>query len=169
MKNTFIRYSCLVLSLAVMTFIFIMSHQPADVSTAQSGGFIEFAAKVFLNDFEELSAEQQEEIIISYQLLARKAAHFSVYMALAFLLSGFFHSFKCLEKACGYIFAFLIAFVFSCSDEIHQYFIPGRSCQVSDVLLDASGMIFGILVFIIFTLLIKRFRGVSSGENEIRQ
>lgn len=147
-----------------MIFIFCMSHQPATVSSEQSGGVIEFVAKLFVKDFENLSLEQKQIIIDSYQHFVRKLAHFSVYTALAFLLSGFFHSFEALKKAACYVISFLIAFIFSCSDEIHQYFIPGRSCQITDVLLDSGGMIFGILIFILFTLIFVGNRGASSSE-----
>ncbi len=147
-----------------MIFIFCMSHQPADISSEQSGGVIEFVAKIFVKDFENLSIEQKQIIIDNYQHFVRKLAHFLVYTSLAFLLSGFFHSFEVLKKASGYIISFLVAFIFSCSDEIHQYFISGRSCQISDVLLDSGGMFFGILIFILFTLIFVGNRGASSSE-----
>ncbi len=147
-----------------MTLIFVMSHQPADVSSAQSGGIIEFIAKIFLDDFELLSSAEKKAIIQEYQHLVRKAAHFLVYSALSFLLCGYFVSFEPLKKLYGFIFAFLISLIFSCSDEIHQFFVTGRSCQVSDVFLDSSGILFGIIVFLILTLLFNRIRGVSSGE-----
>jgi len=35
--------------------------------------------------------------------------------------------------------AFAIAFLYGVSDEIHQYFVPGRHPDVLDVVADASG------------------------------
>ena len=45
--------------------------------------------------------------------------------------------------------AFLLAVAYAISDEIHQFFVPGRSCQIKDVLIDSCGAAVGIgLVFI---------------------
>lgn len=48
----------------------------------------------------------------------------------------------------------MIAFVFlyACSDEFHQYFIPGRAMAFKDVLIDTSG---GITGYIIVTIIEK--------------
>lgn len=37
-------------------------------------------------------------------------------------------------------------FLYACSDELHQYFVPGRSCQFKDVLIDTFGVITGIML-----------------------
>ena len=39
--------------------------------------------------------------------------------------------------------------IYAISDEIHQSFIPGRSPQVTDVLIDTMGVILGILLVIL--------------------
>ena len=40
----------------------------------------------------------------------------------------------------------LTATVYAATDEFHQLFIPGRSGQVSDVLLDSAGALAGVLI-----------------------
>lgn len=40
----------------------------------------------------------------------------------------------------------LISFIYACSDEIHQLFIPGRSGQFTDVLIDTSGALIMLLI-----------------------
>ena len=37
--------------------------------------------------------------------------------------------------------------LYACSDEFHQYFVPGRSCKFFDVCVDSSGAFFGALLF----------------------
>jgi VanZ family protein len=49
-----------------------------------------------------------------------------------------------------------ICFIFACIDEYHQTFIPGRTGQFSDVLIDMIGVIFGCLLFNIYKRSIKR-------------
>lgn len=31
------------------------------------------------------------------------------------------------------------------TDEVHQLFVPGRSCQVTDMLIDSCGVLAGVL------------------------
>ena len=37
--------------------------------------------------------------------------------------------------------------LYACSDEFHQYFVPGRSCKFFDVCVDSTGAFFGALLF----------------------
>lgn len=37
--------------------------------------------------------------------------------------------------------------LYACSDELHQYFVPGRSCKFFDVCVDSTGAFFGALFF----------------------
>ena len=46
-----------------------------------------------------------------------------------------------------------LAFLYACSDEIHQLFVNGRSGEFTDVLLDTCGAGFGILVVITMSLI----------------
>ena len=41
----------------------------------------------------------------------------------------------------------LICFVYACSDEWHQTFVPGRAGQFRDVLLDTAGSLTGLLTW----------------------
>ncbi|MDV4152686.1 VanZ family protein [Clostridium sp. AL.422] len=125
-----------------MIVIFIMSHQPGEVSSNQS----ELVLKIFslvgieLNDyFGELAT-----------FIVRKVAHFSEYMILFFLSYNVSRHYGNIRGLRFYLIIFV--FLYACTDELHQYFIPGRSMAFKDVLIDTSGGIFG---FIIITLLEK--------------
>ena len=55
------------------------------------------------------------------------------------------------------LLAFLICGLYAISDEIHQLYVQGRSGQVSDVLIDSSGALVGILSIVaIRSWLIKK-------------
>jgi VanZ family protein len=41
--------------------------------------------------------------------------------------------------------AVLLVFLFACSDELHQYFVPSRTASVRDSLLDLFGGVCGVL------------------------
>lgn len=67
------------------------------------------------------------------------------YAVLGFLLVGAVASGKqdCKKAAA---MAFAIAVLYAVSDEIHQYFVPGRACMLTDVGFDSAGAIFGIIL-----------------------
>lgn len=50
-------------------------------------------------------------------------------------------------------YSLILSILFSISDEIHQYFVPGRFCSVTDVLIDTCGIVLGI--FLIHQISIK--------------
>lgn len=49
-----------------------------------------------------------------------------------------------------------IAALYAASDEIHQLFVPGRSGQLSDVILDSAGALAGVAAFTVLCWLINR-------------
>ena len=72
------------------------------------------------------------------RFLILKSFHLIEYAFLACLLS-----LAIFKKKWVIIFAFLYAI----SDEIHQYFIPGRTCRFRDTLIDLTGILIGIFIF----------------------
>ena len=75
-------------------------------------------------------------------LIVRKFAHFTEYLILGMLCLNMIK--KCGLKNC---LAILICVLYAASDEIHQIFVPGRSCRVMDILLDSFGSISGIIIY----------------------
>jgi VanZ family protein len=89
-----------------------------------------------------------------YDFILRKIAHVTEYFILTFFL---FRAFK--ESFDIRIFYFFISpalasFFYAISDEIHQSFVPGRTCAVRDVFIDSLGVV--IFYFIIRRLTVKQ-------------
>ncbi|QQO11303.1 VanZ family protein [Breznakiella homolactica] len=61
-----------------------------------------------------------------------------------------------------FIFTALIASAYGAADEIHQYFVPGRSCSVWDWLADTLGAALGAGAF---WVVIRRVMKVAAGGN----
>lgn len=139
-----------------MSFIFSLSAEPAEVSSETSGRIVRKICRIIEPEFDELSQKEQFEMTERYQFYIRKTAHFSAYTFLA-LLTGLAvcpHTKKYAYRLGG---AFIISVLYAISDEIHQYFVPGRSCELRDVLIDSSGVTLGcILLYISFILISKR-------------
>ena len=114
-------------------FIFIMSHTNGNDSSSQSN----FIAKLIL-----------EFINIDHNTLTfmiRKIAHMSEYAILLLLL---YYALSNVISKHTLSLSLLVTFIYACSDEFHQLFIPGRSGQFKDVLIDTSGAL--IMLMIIF-------------------
>ena len=48
--------------------------------------------------------------------------------------------------------AWIIGTAYAVTDEIHQHFVPGRSCELRDICIDSAGVLCGVLI----TLLLHR-------------
>ena len=46
--------------------------------------------------------------------------------------------------------------MYAITDEIHQFFVPGRSCRIFDAFVDSCGVITGILLYISMLKIIDR-------------
>ena len=110
-----------------MILIFIQSAMPGDVSEAES----EWVAYLLTGRHYELS---QAELTI---WLIRKTAHFGEYLLLGLGLRWALKSSA---------LAWIIGAAYAVSDELHQLFVPGRSCEVLDVCIDAAGVLVGVLI-----------------------
>lgn len=57
-------------------------------------------------------------------------------------------------------------FVLCCTDEFHQKFVPNRTSNVGDVLIDFGGRIVGATIFYIldYVLINKRYLRIPKGQ-----
>ena len=125
-----------------MVCVFLFSCENADDSSDTSGRFVNLVISIFYGDYDELPMWEQEEIRGNISHFIRKTAHFTIFAALgffAFLTSGQ-KKLLCKGTAAVLIFCGLYAV----SDELHQYFVPGRACMLRDMLLDTCGSLAGI-------------------------
>lgn len=139
-----VRYLNWLLVICWMGVIFYLSHQPAASSRSLSEGVLSSLLNI-------LPQEQGKEITLLHTLL-RKSAHFIAYFILAILLCRAFFSTQ-MKRAAGisrFFFVWFICFLYAASDEIHQTFIPGRSGEFRDVIIDSLGSLLGLLLYSIF-------------------
>lgn len=78
----------------------------------------------------------------------RKLAHFTIYTLLGVFLMCFVNTYdtNILKKV---LISLIVGTLYSCSDELHQLFVPGRSGQITDVIIDSVGVFTGILLVIL--------------------
>ena len=125
------------ITILIMVFIFIQSALPADLSSRESGLISGFLARLLGQDPEAMS------------FLIRKCAHFTEYMILG--ISLFFTMGEHLASAdipsrTVPFSAWGIGAFYALTDEIHQIYVSGRSCEFRDILIDSCGVALGVLL-----------------------
>ena len=129
----------LIFILVWMGVIFCFSNQEADLSTRMSDGFIERTIGTVYKFFDsDVSDDKLDLIKDKYSHPVRKMAHFTIYLILGLLV---FNYFRVIDIST------IICFIYACSDEIHQLFVAGRSCEFLDVMIDTTGSFIGIMLF----------------------
>lgn len=140
--------------------IFYFSNQVAQTSSTSSGRVVNFIMKI-LPQFNSIE-EQKKEYIANeiLQPIVRKLAHFSIYTLLGFLTMNYAIADEKIEKQLlklctqqlyiskykKVLYSQLFGTLYAITDEIHQLFIPGRSCEFRDVCIDSLGVLTGIIV-----------------------
>lgn len=147
----------LVAVLAIMTAIFCLSAQTREESTETSGYIVDVFINLFYPDFYDMSAIEQENALSEITNTIRKLAHFAEYTVLGFFLTLHIRELKNkLKLRINIAWAALIGIMYAISDEIHQYFVPGRGPGVKDVLIDSCGVIVGFALMLTVAVIICR-------------
>ena len=126
-----------------MLSIFLFSTDNSRESTSKSNRVILGITNLFHKD---LSNKEKEKIIDMFFVPIRKMAHFGIYLVLGISLISFLREFS-IPILKLLLLSIFLAFLYACSDEFHQLFVPGRSGQFSDVLLDTLGASVGIFIY----------------------
>lgn len=137
----------MILVLIWMGVIFSFSAREADESTAMSHSVGKEIGRIFIPEFGSWSEEKQEQFAERIDFPVRKCAHASEYAVLGILLLGTAYSFSERWGRKIWISSWCIGTMYAATDELHQLFVPGRSCQIRDVCIDSAGVLAGILLF----------------------
>lgn len=135
--------------------IFAFSTESGESSGSTSEKVCRFVAGIFVSDFEEKTDGAQRSIVEGMQFFIRKTAHFCAYSVLGFLSAMLLRRMR-VAKRIGISEIFCL--LYAASDEIHQRFVPGRSGNLRDVMIDGSGALAGILAAVLLMGIIGRFR-----------
>ena len=121
-------------SLILMVIIFVLSNFPAADSDQQSGLIVNTLTTIF----------PDLEMVKPLVTIVRKMAHFIEYALLGFFTA---RAFKLSKKSSWWSILFCV--IYAATDEFHQTFIPGRSGELRDVLVDTAGATVGTVIYIL--------------------
>lgn len=114
-----------------MGVIFWFSSRTATESTQQSNTIVEWLISLF----------GESELWV---FIVRKSAHALEFTGLALLLS-FALYFSRGKKSL--LLSVFITSVYAVTDEVHQLFVEGRSCEFRDWAIDTAGAVIGAIAF----------------------
>lgn len=145
MKKNIIRIILLILLITTFNIIFGFSGQNGEESSGVSRKVTQFIVENILHSPQESKIQMIEQM----EGIVRKLAHFSIYTVVGILLMGLLSTYNIEEMKRIYI-SIVIGTVYATSDEIHQFFIPGRAAKFTDVMIDIMGVILGITIVLLF-------------------
>ena len=127
-----------------MIIIFNFSNQGGTKSSGTSSKVTKIIINVITKDKEEPNKQTMERI----EKVVRKGAHYTIYTIGGLLIMNYAYSMEKTKKQ-KILGSLLFGAFYAGTDELHQYFVPGRSAQVTDVVLDSFGVITGILIYLL--------------------
>ena len=120
----------ILLTIIWMIVIFMLSNQ----NSIETNNTTNIVYKIF-------GIENNSVIVFN---LIRKLAHLIEYLILGLLVYNMLKNFNISNVI---ICSILICIIYSCTDEIHQLFIQGRECKITDCLIDVFGSSIGIFIY----------------------
>ena len=155
MKINIIRIVLFILILTTFITIFRFSSQDGQTSSSLSKEVTEKVTKR-INKIQNLEETERKNVLSRIEKIIRKIAHFSLYTIVGILLMSLACTYEFTEFKRGGI-SFLIGLMYACLDELHRFFISERSAQITDVMIDSMGVLFGILlVMLIYKIYTSR-------------
>lgn len=130
-----------------MILIFYFSNQNSSISGKTSTDFLCKIVEVVKG--RKLAANERIRIRRKYSFYIRKLAHFFLY----FVLGAMVYVLLCIfmrDPIKPVILAIFICFIYACTDEFHQLFIPGRSSKIFDIMVDTCGAMLSVSIILLF-------------------
>lgn len=142
-----------------MITIFKFSNEPADTSQNTSLNTTKKIVEIITS--KDASIEKRNELIEELDPIVRKLAHFTLYTIGGLLIFNYINTYEITEKD-KIFYSICIGAIYACTDEFHQLFIEGRSCQITDVMIDSLGVATGVCIFLCVIKAIKKVKGKSN-------
>ena len=144
-----------ILVIGWMVLIFLFSSQPGEVSSGNNK-FVIYLFNLLGLDLNSIFGTLSDFIV-------RKAAHCTEYFILFILLYRAIRGEKN-AGAKGFTYAIVIVFLYACSDEFHQAFVPGRGPAFRDVMIDTCG---GLTAFLIMYVCVTLKKKPASSKKDL--
>lgn len=162
-KKIQIKVVKIILIIIWMITVFRFSNQGGTESSSTSAKVTKVIVDVVVNDKKE---ENKVQIANKIEKVVRKFAHYTIYTIGGVLIMNYAYTTDKTKKQQTFGSLLFGAF-YAATDEVHQYFVPGRSARVFDVGIDTLGVITGIIIFTIIISIINKIRNTKKKNENI--
>ena len=149
-KKTQIKIFKIILIIVWMITIFIFSGQQGEESGDTSRKFTVAIVQIITGK----SLALDDPFVEGIQLFIRKMAHFTIYAIGGFLIMNYAYTTDKTMKQ-KILHSIALGGGYAVKDELHQFFVSGRSGNILDVGIDTVGVITGIFIYIIIMRIIE--------------
>ena len=149
-----------------MGTIFGFSAENGESSQSLSDKITVKVVKYIEPEYDSKDLLKQQDIFNKTSFFVRKTGHFGEYAILGILITMFAMTFRAYRsKKIRYrLMTIVVPFIYACTDEFHQLFVPGRSGEFTDVCLDTVGATFGILLVMIIVWIVEKIKNRNSNK-----
>lgn len=151
-KNMILRVITWIMTFVWLGGIFFLSSRPVDVSRGDSAWLME---KLGLVDSVEEAEDTSNQQAMSLQTFIRKKAHICLFAGLSMLIFLSLYGYVGQSEKTALI-SFILTTIYGATDEFHQIF-SNRGAQVSDIIVDARGALWGLMVMLVVFIIIENF------------
>lgn len=152
-KKTQIKIIKIILIIAWMEIVFGFSNQGGTKSSNTSRK----VTVVVVQAISDKTIEENESVIEKAEKVVRKLAHYTIYTVGGFLIMNYAYTtnLKSKEKV---LYSIAFGAGYAVTDELHQFFMPGRSARAFDVGIDTLGVLTGIAIYVVIRKNIERLK-----------
>lgn len=150
-KKAQIKILKIILIIIWMITIFIFSGQKGTDSGNTSRRFTVAIIQIITGK----NLALDDPFIEGIQLFIRKMAHFTIYAIGGFLIMNYSYTTSRNSKQ-KILYSIGFGGSYAITDEIHQFFVAGRSARILDVGIDTLGVITGVALYFILRQIIEK-------------
>lgn len=164
MREKLFFYLSLIALFLWVGLIFWFSSRSSVTSADQSGGIVALLSKslVYITSGKFVP---NSKYLSELDHIIRKSAHMFLYFVLGFLtlnLIGY-----CQKIRQKVIFSLIFCILYSMSDELHQYYVPGRASLNKDIIIDSIGSAAGVFFHKLVIIIRKRHKLNNNNNKNI--
>ena len=155
-KKIQIKIIKIILIIAWMAVVFGFSNQGG----TKSGNTSRKVTVAVVQAVSNKTVEENELLIEKAEKIIRKLAHYTIYTIGGFLIMNYAYTtnHKTKEKI---LYSIAFGAGYAVSDELHQFFVSGRSARAFDVGIDTLGIITGIAIYTVIRKTIEKLMNKS--------
>lgn len=152
-RSLLISYGLLI---AWALVIFYLSSEGSDASSGRSD--------VIVRTIQAIGASWPQDVLT---FITRKAAHITAYFIFGGLAYNVIRHYK-LPVRRALLASGALVLVYAMSDEFHQLFVPGRSGELRDVLIDTTAGVVGVAVAYVLHRQVVRVRQARTSSEKTK-